>query len=440
MVHSIDRRTFAKAGAAAAASLAAQSRIRPGRAAAVRGANERIRLGFIGVANRGLQLVDAFLEHDDVEIVSLCDVDQSILDRAKQRVGEHAETFVDFRHMLDRSDIDATVIATPDHWHAVQTIMSCAAGKDVFVEKPLSITVYEGRRMVQAAREHQRVVQVGTHRRSSPLYTQLARRATGGDFGKICVSTAYRLSNMYPSGIGRERPTAPPEGLDWDLWLGPRPRRPYQENIAPYNFRWWGLYSSQMANWGVHYLDAIRWCTGELAPSAVTAVGGRFAVDDDRTIPDTMHTTFEFDSGRLAIFGQYETSGNRAFPSGEIELRGTRGTVYVDGNGYRVVPERGGQFQDREPRMDPEEVREAGSNRNLTALHARNFLDCMRSREKPLADVEIGHRSTTFSLIANIAFQIGQRLLWDAEAERFTNCDAANELLHYEYREPWSLG
>jgi predicted dehydrogenase len=439
MVQSIDRRTFAKGAAAAAGLAATQAAVRPARAAQTRGANERIRLGFIGVANRGLQLVDAFLEHEDVEIVALCDVDQTILDKAKQRVGGRAETFVDFRRLIDRPEVDATVIATPDHWHAVQTVMSCAAGKDVYVEKPLSITVVEGRRMVEAARRHDRVVQVGTHRRSSPLYQQLAERTTRGDFGKICISSAYRLSNMYPTGIGRKSPAAPPEGLDWDLWLGPRPRRPFQENIAPYNFRWWGLYSSQMANWGVHYLDAIRWCTGELAPSAVTAVGGRFAVDDDRTVPDTLQSTFEFASGRLAVFGQYETSGNPAFPFGEMELRGTQGTVYASGNGYQVVPERGGQFQDRAPRLEPEEVRESGSNRNLTALHARDFLDCMRSRQQPLADVEIGHRSTTFSLIANIAFQIGQRLQWDAERERFTNSDAANELLHYEYRKPWSL-
>jgi predicted dehydrogenase len=245
---------------------------------------------------------------------------------------------------------------------------------------------------------------------------------------------------MFPDGIGRRQPTAPPSELNWDLWLGPRPFQPYQENIAPYRFRWWERYSSQMANWGVHYLDAIRWCTGELAPRAVTAVGGNFAIDDDRTIPDTLHTVFEFDSGRLAIFGQYETSGNPALAWGEIELRGTQGTVYASGNGYRVIPERGGQFQGREPRVEAEEVTTEGPNRALTALHARNFLDCVKSREKPHADIEIGHRSTTFSLIANIALRVGRRLEWDAEQERFSNCDEANELLHYEYRKPWKLG
>ncbi len=195
-----------------------------------------------------------------------------------------------------------------------------------------------------------------------------------------------------------------------------------------------------MANWGVHFLDAIRWCTDELAPAAVTAVGGRYAVDDDRTIPDTAVVTFEFDSGRLALLGQYETSGNRAFPFGEIELRGTDGTVYASERGYRVVPERGGQFQDREPRLEAEQVDQTGSNASLTAMHARNFLDCVRTREKPNADIETGHRSTTFALIANISLQLGRRLQWDAAQERFTNCDEANTLLHYEYRAPWKLG
>jgi predicted dehydrogenase len=310
----------------------------------------------------------------------------------------------------------------------------------VYVEKPLSITIHEGRRMVEAARRNQRVVQVGTHRRSSELYGRLVEFVHSGKIGKVTVSRAYRLSNMYPTGIGRAKHEPPPADLDWDMWLGPRPKRPYQDNIAPYKFRWWQLYSSQMGNWGVHYLDAIRWVTGELAPSSVCAMGGRYAVDDDRTVPDTMEVVFEFASGRLAVFGQYEASGNPTFPRGEIELRGTQGTVYVDTKGFEVVPERGGQFQDREPRMEPMEVKAAGNNASLTALHARNFLDCIKSREKPHADVEIGHRSTTLSLMANISLVTDLRLDWDAQKERFTNHEEANHLLHYEYRKPWKLG
>ena len=429
----INRRAFHKAGVGVTLGLTA---LQTSNAA---GANDRIRLGFIGVANRGGQLINAFMAHDDTEIAALCDVDKRTLAKAKERCGGKPSTYGDFRKLIERDDIDAVVIATPDHWHAIQTIDACNAGKDVYVEKPLSITIHEGRQMVEAARRAKRVVQVGTHRRSSQLYKDLAGRVRDDNFGKICVARAYRLSNMYPHGIGRVGKSDPPAELDWDMWLGPRPARSYQENIAPYKFRWWQLYSSQMSNWGVHYLDAIRWCCGELAPVSVCAMGGRFAVDDDRTIPDTMEVTFQFTSGRIVVFGQYETSQNPAMRSGEIELRGTQATVYISASGYEVVPERGGQFQSRKSRGEPETVAASGGNANLTVLHARNFLDCMRTRQKPNADVEVGHRSTSLSLMANISLAVGQRLEWDAKSERFTNNDQANEMLHYKYRDPWTL-
>ena len=434
MGEKITRRRFAAAGAATTLGLAASRTTR------ALGANDRIRLGFIGVANRGGQLLSAFLEHDDAEVVALCDVHKPTLDRAKGRAGEKAATYGDFRKLIDRDDVDAVVIATPDHWHAIQTIDACDAGKDVYVEKPMSITIHEGRRMVEAARRNKRVVQVGTHRRSSTLYAQLAELVGSGKLGKVTVSRAYRVSNMYPQGIGKAKLSDPPKDLDWNMWLGPRPARPYQDNIAPYKFRWWQLYSSQMGNWGVHYLDGIRWLTGELAPASVCAVGGRFAVDDDRTIPDTMEAVFQFASGRLAIFGQYEASGNPVMVRREIELRGTQGTAYIDGRGFEIIPERGGQFQDRKPRMKPMKVAASEGNLSLTGLHTRNFLDCVKSRNKPNADVEIGHRSTSFSLMANISLVTRLRLEWDAQEERFTNSEAANQLLHYEYRKPWKLG
>jgi len=426
----MSRRGFGKA---AAAGIVAAS------ASRVLGANERIRLGFIGVGNRGGQLQAAFARHGDCEAVAFCDVWKPYLDRAVARNGGRGDVTGDFRTLIDRNDLDALVIATPDHWHAIQTVDACDAGKDVYVEKPLSITIHEGRRMVAAARRNKRIVQVGTHRRSSPLYAELAKLVQDGTIGKVTVSRAYRLSNMWPTGIGHAKHTDPPDGLDWDLWLGPRPARPYQANIAPYKFRWWQLYSSQMANWGVHYLDAIRWITAELAPASLSAHGGRFAVDDDRTIPDTMQAVFEFASGRLALLGQYEASGNPALRTGELELRGTIGTAYIGGRQFEIVPERGGQFQDRKPRMEPMTRKDAGGNADLTTLHARNFLDCVRSRKTPNADVEEGHRSTTMSLLANIALVARARLEWDAEAERIASPKSANDLLHYDYRKPWVL-
>ena len=436
MNHPISRRTFNKTTAAAAtAAFTAASVSR------VYGANERIRVGCIGVANRGRQVMTAFLAHKDMEIVALCDVDKAALARAGKKLDGKADTCGDFRKIVGRKDVDAVMIATPDHWHAIQTVDACDAGKDVYVEKPLSVTIHEGRRMVEAARRNNRVVQVGTQRRSSPVYENGVDFLSDGKLGQVTIARAFRLSNMYPGGIGHAKPTDPPADLDWDMWLGPRPQRPYQANIAPYKFRWWQLYSSQMGNWGVHYFDAIRWLTGDLAPSSVCAMGGRFAVDDDRTIPDTMEVTFEMPRGGLIVFGQYEASGNRAFTSGEVELRGTQGTFRIDPRGYVVDPERGGQFQDPKPRMKPVNYTADGKNNaNLTVMHARNFLDCIKSRNKPKADVETGHRSTSFSLMANISLALGKRLNWDAKAERFTNSDEANAMLHYEYRKPWKLG
>jgi len=405
------------------------------------GANDRIRLGFIGVANRGGQLITAFLNHDDMEIAALCDVDKSTLARVRERLDGRPDTCGDFRRVLERKDIDAVVIATPDHWHAIQTVDACDAGKDVYVEKPLSITVHEGRRMVAAARRNNRVVTVGLHRRSSELYAQAAKIVQTDGIGPVSISRAYHRSNMFPLGIGKEKPSDPPPELDWDMWLGPRPKRPFQANLAPYRFRWWTKYSSQTSNNGVHFFDCIRWINGDVAPSSVCAMGGRFAVDDDRTIPDTLHVSYLFPAGRMLTFGMYEASGNRTLPrGGYFEVRGAKGTMYCGDRYFEVVPERGGQFQSSEPRMEPLKVESGGGNLSITAQHARDFLDCVKSREKPNADVEEGHRSTTMSLLAKISHATRSRLEWDHVQERITNNEKANSMLHYEYRKPWKLG
>ena len=424
-----------------------------------RGANEKVRVGFIGVGNRGTQLLHGFMTQDDVDVVALCDVyepylsrnhadiNKSILDSIGGRAPKMGETFPekvarykDFRRVLDRKDVDAVVIATPDHWHAVQAIMACQAGKDVYVEKPLSVTVHEGRKMVEAAAKYKRVIQVGLHRRSSEMYAQLATQVQAGKIGKVTVARAYRVSNMAPAGIGRYPDRTPPKELDWDMWLGPRPMRPYKDNLAFYKFRWWQSYSSQVANWGVHYCDAIRWLLNETAPVSISAHGGRFTVDDDRTVPDTMEVIFELPSGVLLVFGQYEANGISPLQNHDLELRGTLGNLCAGGRGYEIVPSPAGQFQPRQRRIKAEsgEVDEGGTS--LTVQHIRNFLDCLKTRRRTHCDMETGHRSTTFALLANIALAAKARIDWDPKTERITNNQAANELLHYEYRRPWTLG
>jgi predicted dehydrogenase len=432
MVFPMTRRSFNAGGLLAVSTATA-------RTAGAAQSQDPIRVAFIGVGNRGGQLLEAFTSHPDVRVTALCDVDQLMLDKAAKRFEGSVALESDFRRILDRSDVDAVVIASPDHWHAIHMTMACAAGKDVYVEKPLSVTVVEGRTMVEAAARHGRVVQVGLHRRSSPALAALAERVRAGLLGHVSVARAYRINNMAPAGIGRVATTQSRPGLDWDMWLGPRPLQPYQANITPYRFRWWQGFSSQIANWGVHYLDAIRWCTGDDAPDSVCTMGGRFAVDDDRTIPDTAETILQFPAGRLAIFGQYEASGAPALGDAEFELRGVLGTCLAGERGHVIIPEQGGQFQDRGQRMAEEREVVELSNKELTSLHARNFLDCIRSRAKPNADVETGHRSTTLALLANISLAVGERLEWDPKAERFLGSTAANDLLHYEYRGTWRL-
>ncbi len=433
MADEVSRRDFMKRSAVAAAGVSTALS-----ASRVHGANDRIRLGVIGPANRGGQLIAAARQFDDVEIAALADVDLSQMERWEEDLPGSVPEYQDYRDMYDNEALDGVIIATPDHWHALQTIHACEAGLDVFVEKPLSMTIHEGRKMVEAAREHGRVVQDGLQRRSAQLYHELRDLVRDGTIGKVTVSRAYRISNMYPNGIGKSEPTDPPDHLDWDMWLGPRAYRPYQDNITPYDFRWWSDYSSQLANWGVHYFDLIRWMLGEEAPRWISAHGGRYAIDDDRTIPDTLEVVFEFDSGGLLIFGQYEASNHRMFPFGDIELRGTDGVVYSSWQRFEVIPETGGQFHSNEPRMDP--IERSSDQSDPTAAHMRNFLDCIKSRETPNSDIESGHRSNTFALLGNIALQTRSHLEWDAENERFVNNDAANELLHYDYRSPWTLG
>lgn len=448
------RRRFLKGSAAAtgAAVIGAPSILH------AQNAGDRIKVGFIGVGNRGTQLLHEFMKNREVEIAALCDVYQPyltrdranvhkrILDDLGGRIPEMGETFktkpdtyTDYRKIIDRKDIDAVCIATPDHWHAIQMIEAVEAGKDVYVEKPLTIVLREGRAMVDAVRRTKRVVQVGLNRRGNKIYRELAPLVQGGMLGKVTVATSYHVSNMYPDGIGSYKTENPPDGFDWDTWLGPREFRPFQYNIHPYKFRWWGEYSSQIGNWGVHYFDTMRWLMNEQSPVAVSAQGGKYLLKDDRTIPDTMQVTFEFASGAVMVFGLYEACGGPVIAGGELELRGTKATLAATERGYSVTPSTRGQFQATEPLAEAKEHRLEMAD-NSTFNTVRNFLDCIKTREKCWCDIEDGHRSTSFAHLANIALKTGTRILWDAEKEVITNDKKANDLLMYTYRKPYKLG
>jgi predicted dehydrogenase len=430
----------------------------------MKGSNEKIRMGFIGIGNRGSQLLELFMQNNDVEIAALCDVYEPYLlrDRSKvdsryladrngqipkmgEKFNSQPKTYKDYRKLLEDKDIDAVCIATPDHWHAIQMTEAVKAGKDVYVEKPLTQTIHEGRTMVNVWKDSDRVVAVGLNRRGNEVYQKLAKEIQSGKIGQVTTAWAARVSNLAPNGIGKLNPEQPPKDFNWDMWLGPRAVRPYQYNIAPYMFRWWSDYSSQMGNWGVHYMDAIRWMMGETAPVAISAHGGKFVLDHDGDIPDTMQVTFEFASKKMISFSIYEASSGEILPYGELEIRGTKGTVFAGQDGYRIIPAKKGQFQSWSPMIETEEFNLAGgylsdgSSSYSTGALIRNFLDCIKSREVPLCSLEDGHRSTSFAHLANIALATQTRLQWDPEKERFTNSEAANKMLHYEYRKPWKL-
>jgi predicted dehydrogenase len=442
---SFTRRDFGR-GAVAAAALS-YSRIL--------GANDRVRMGYIGLGNRGDQVHAAFLEHGDQQTVAVCDLRDDYMDLAIKKSRATPKKYSDYRALLDDRNVDAVVIATPDHWHALMFVDACNAGKDVYVEKPLSLTVWEGRKMVEAAERNKRVSQVGTQRRSTPSLKEAADFVRSGGIGHVTIAKSWHISNEFPVGIGNPPDTNPPDPEMWDRWLGPAPKVPYNPNRMFYKFRWFYDYSGgQLTNFGVHNIDMIRWCLGVEYPKRVTAMGGKYAVGDNREIPDTLEVIWEYDN-TLVTFAQYDASAARTNPfDAEIELRGTNGTMYLKGGKWDVVPEKHTDLAffartplDRiserayrpsfKPAMEP---RSGGGGAESTEAHARNFLDCVKSRAKCNADVLIGHVSTATTLLGNIAHKTRSLLEWDGKAERFTNNEAANKLLSYQYRAPYKLG
>src|ERR1051326_5494451 len=426
-------------------------------AARVSGANERVRLGLIGIGNRGDQVLDAFLKHPDAEVVAVSDLSQAYMDFAAKKAGTTPKQFKDYRRLLELKDVDAVVIATPDHWHALQTIHACQAGKDVYVEKPLSLCVAEGRRMVQAVQKHNRVCQVGIHRRSVALCREAASLVGQGGLGKVTAARAFHIQNEWPNGIGNPPDEDPPASFDWEAWLGPAPHKHYNKNRTFYRFRWFYDYSGgQVTNFGVHYIDFIQWALGAEAPLSVTALGGKAAaMHDNREIPDTLEAVWQYPAGTLVTFSQFNANaGQWSLPGCELELRGTLGTLYLFGDGYEVIPDAisEDEFPARSPLTRERDARyrrngqpkiEARKNRRTstadTAPHARNFLDCVKSRGKCNCDIETGHRSTTATLLANIAYKTRSVLDWDAQTERFVRHPEANKLLSYSYRPPYKL-
>jgi predicted dehydrogenase len=444
----ITRRHFSVAALTAAAS------------ARVFGANDRVHVGYIGLGNRGDQVHDAFLEHGDQETAAVCDLREDYLDLAVKKSRATPKRYKEYQQVLDDKNVDAVVIATPDHWHALMFVDACHAGKDVYVEKPLSLTVAEGRRMVQVAEQTRRVTQVGTNRRSWKSYVEAADFIRSGGIGKVSVARCFSIRNEWPIGLGVAKGPAPSD-WEWNHWLGPAPYVKYDPNRQYYNFRWFYDYSGgQLTNFGVHYIDVIRWFTGLDAPKSVAAMGGHYAgIEDNREVPDTMQVMWEFDPGVLVSFTLANGNGASGdLKNSEIEIRGTTGTMYVRNSRWEVVPEtisdvpagydlgrgygnpvnRAGNPGTKKKLIEAKIV--AGTTSSDTESHTRNFLDCIRSRKKCNADVLVGHQSTSATLIGNIAHKTRQMLEWDSAREKFPGHPEADRYLSYQYRAPYKLG
>jgi predicted dehydrogenase len=422
------RRRFVRATAVAGAAAAVASR-------RVTGANERINVALIGAGGRGFGLWERFLQQPDVNPVAVCDVFEPFQRRAVQAAGRSLPVEKDFRRVLDRPEVQAVIVATPDHWHAVQTVMACQAGKDVYVEKPLSLTVREGRRMVEAARAHGRVVQAGSQQRSGAHYARAVKLVQEGALGEVHKITAGFTRNVMPGFAPRELKGGLTPELDWDLWLGPAPAVPFDPFRCIYHFRWFWSYSGgQMTNWGAHDLDIARWALGARGPASVAGFGGRFALRDGGETPDVQEVLYHFPESRCVVsWTVREVGAGRGEP---IVFHGTKGSLALSRRGFSVTPEVW--------KADPENEKPAMEARQepggeMDTAHVRNFLDCVKSRARPAADVEEGHLTATMCHLGNIATRLGRGLRWDAGKEELAGDAEASGRLHYEYRKPWTL-
>jgi predicted dehydrogenase len=344
----------------------------------------------------------------------------------------------DFRRLLDDKNVQAVVIATPDHWHAMMTVLACRAGKDVYVEKPLSLAVAEGRAMVRAAREHKRVVQVGSQQRSGAHYAKALQLIREGHLGPVHHVSVGFTRNVLPGFKPKDVPVDE-HNLDWDMWLGPAPKVPFDPFRCLYNFRWfWDYSGGQMTNFGAHHLDIARWVIGAKAPTTVAGFGGRYAVKDGGQTPDVQEVIYQFPDCVVTWTAREVNKGERGF---DIEFHGTRGTLALSRSGFKVTPEVSSGDKAGGAGAGAgviQAMQEAGSD--LDHAHIANFVECTKSRARPNADVEEGHRSATMCHLGNIATRLGRSLRWDAEREVCTGDAEATRWLSRPYRKPWSLG
>lgn len=417
---SLDRRSFLKTSAATVGTLSALAA-----AGAAEQPNEKVVVAVMGVRGRGRGLVNNFASCNDVDIAYICDIDENVLGAAlksvEQKQKKTPKVEKDIRKVLDDKSVNAVVIAAPDHWHALATIWACQAGKHVYVEKPASHNLIEGRRMIEAARKYNRVVQVGTQRRSGEFAKGAADFIRSGKLGKTPFARTWIAGNR-PS-IGRKPDGTVPAGVDYNLWLGPAPERPFNPNRFHYEWHWyWDYGTGELGNNGIHALDLARWFLNLDAPIRVASSGGKHFYEDDREVPDTQVVTYDYPNTCLIWEHRFWSKhGVEGSPWG-ISIYGEKGLLILDGKGWRVegqsIEEKATDTQD---------------------AHTRNFLDCIKSGKRPNADIEEGHKSTRLCHLGNIAWRVGRSIRFDDKTETLIDDAEANKLLGRSYRKPFAV-
>jgi predicted dehydrogenase len=396
--------------------------------------SDRVRVGLIGSGGMGRGDLATFFLNPEVECPVLCDVDDKMLAEGvslvEQQRGKKPDVVKDFRRVLDRNDVDVVLVATPDHWHALPTVMACQAGKDVYVEKPLATTIAEGRAMVTAMQKHQRVVQMGTQWRSGKHWADAIQLIHSGKLGKIGTVRGWAYHDWL-GDVGNPPDGQPPAGVDYDMWLGPAPKRAFNPNRFHFNFRWfWDYAGGLMTDWGVHLINIMLWAMGPEAPKRVMSTGGKFVLNDNSETPDTQVAVYEFPTYTLIWEHKVGVSlGLNNRPWG-ISFTGREGTLIIDDSGWEVISE------PKRKTLEPKKFPGSGDAR---PAHVRNFLDCVKSREKPVEHLELGHHVSTVAHLGNLALRTGRTIEWDAKGERAVNDKEANKLVTVNYRKPWKL-
>ncbi len=437
-IDEITRRSFLQTAAAATVGLG----VTGAPALQAQGANDRIVLAVMGLNGRGSQLARVLASLPGAEVGYLCDVDDKAIAKGLKAVaGRQArvpKTAKDIRKVLAEKDVNALVVAAPDHWHAPAAILGCAAGKDVYVEKPCGHNGREGELLVAAARKYNRIVQMGSQRRSWPNIMALTKQLREGTLiGKVYFARGWYVNTRLPIGIGKPAPV-PPE-LDYELWQGPAPRRPYKDNVIHYNWHWfWNWGTSEACNNGTHEIDVMRWAMGQTFPVRVESAGGRYTAKDDWECADTQVATFTHEDGRAFIWESRSCNGFRTEGLARgITFHGESGSVLVDDDSYTVFDQKSKVVNKVGSTAEQDTTNTTGPGDRLDAVHLANFLECVRSRQRPNADIEEGHRSVAHCHLANVAYRVGRTIKCDPKTGHPVNDPEALKLWSRTYEPGW---